>query len=329
MMKKIIYLFLFIGLFVPYFTFASENDLTLALSPIIMEVKVDPGSSQIQKIGVNNKSSKAQGIRVYAQNFFASDEFGGVTFDNSSSSSYTAKDWLNFQKNNLVLAPKEQENLVFTIQAPKKAEPGGHYAVVFFEPIESPELSQNSSLGVTGRVGALLFITVSGQILEKGRVLGASSSDKCSGVSCSFKTKRFREWGPVPFEFRFENTGNIHVKVKGKIEIYNIFRQKIAEIPVDEKTVLPKSIRYFEAKWLREPLFGRYTAKLAITYGSLRVTDQAQTSFWAIPWKILSGFAILGLIFTFFVRQKRKKRAHLNKNGIQKPKKRVKVRKST
>jgi hypothetical protein len=308
MMKKIIYLFLFVGLFIPFFTFADESDLTLALSPIIMEVKVDPSSSKPQKITVINKSKKAQGIRIYAQNFFASDEFGGMTFNNSSSSSYTAKDWLNFQKTNLVLAPQGQENLIFTIQPPKEAEPGGHYAVIFFEPIKSSEFGQNSSLGITGRVGALLFITVNGQILEKGRVLGAQSSDKCSGVSCSFKTKKFREWGPVPFEFRFENTGNIHVKVKGKIEIYNLFRQKIAEIPVDEKTVLPKKTRYFDAKWLREPLLGYYKAKLTINYGSLSVADHAQTSFWAIPWRILLVFVGICLISAVFIKMRKSRR---------------------
>jgi hypothetical protein len=207
---------------------------------------------------------------------------------------------------------------LYTTSIPKEAEPGGHYATIFFEYVNTSEISDNTTVDISERVGALVFITVSGQIFEKGQVLGAKSSNKCSGVQCSFKTARFREWGPVPFEFRFENTGNIHVKAKGKIEIYNLFGRKVGEIPVAEKTVLPKSTRFFDSKWLREPLFGYYTANLTINYGTLDVTEKAKTSFIVIPWKIVLGFVVLALFVVLFTRFKKKKRARENKNGIQK-----------
>ena len=173
---------------------------------------------------------------------------------------------------------------------------------------------------ISARVGAIFLGTVSGQILEKGGVLGWTSSDKCSGFGCSVSTKKFREWGPVPYEFKFENTGNVHVKVKGKIEIYNLFGKKVAELPVDEQTVLPDSARIFTSTWLREPLFGFYKARLSISYGSLNVTDKAETSFFAFPLKVFLGLIVLVLIFIFFkkiypiFKYKLSKKAIQNKN---------------
>ncbi len=40
--------------------------------------------------------------------------------------------------------------------------------------------------------------------------------------------------------------------------------------------------------------FGRYTAELAVTYGSTNKLITAKTSFWVIPWMVtLAGLAVL------------------------------------
>ena len=294
----------------------AEETNTLSIYPAIIEKTLDPGSDSSQSITVYNKEEKAIGIRAYAQNFSASDEFGGMIFNNDTEKEFSASEWLEIKNTNMVIAPKSKFDFLFTINIPKDAEPGGHYVTIFFEFVNPLESSSGSKVSVSQRVGALVFITVSGQIEEKGHVLGSNSNDKCLGVQCSFKTAKLREWGPVPFEFRFENTGNVHVKVKSKIEIYNIFGMKVGEALVEEKTVLPNSTRFFDAKWLREPLFGRYTAKLTLNYGTLNVTERAQTSFWAIPWKGIL-FVFILVIFIIIYKLKKRKRSSANKNGIQ------------
>ena len=318
-MKKLFLTLLIATIFLPLGSFANQ-ETNLSISPIIVEKKIDPGKSAQEVLTVLNKSSKPMAVKVYAENFSAADEFGGMVFDTEDNGEYTLKSWVKFDKSNLIINPKSSEKVTITVDIPTNAEPGGHYGVVFFEPVIPKDSPDKSSLGISSRIGALFFVTASGEILEKGRVLGATSADKCSGVQCSFKTARFREWGPVPFQFKFENTGNVHVKVKGKIEIYNLFGMKVGDVAVDEKTVLPKSTRYFDVKWLREPLLGYYKAKLILNYGSLNVTDRAQVGFWAFPWKIALIVLAFAVTIYFFWTRRRKKRARLNKNGLQREK---------
>ena len=148
----------------------------------------------------------------------------------------------------------------------------------------------------------MLFITVRGDNIEQGQVLGASTAGTCSGLACSFKTAAFREWGPVPFSFNFENTGNVHVRVTGKIEVTDMFGRKVGGIPTPEETVLPSSTRNFSATWLRDVLFGRYVAKLTVTYGAARRSQTATVVFWAIPWRamlvatLFIGLTVLGIM---------------------------------
>jgi hypothetical protein len=303
-------------------SFAEDMTTSFSVSPVIVETKLNPGQSKKFQLTVYNKSAQPQIIQMYTQNFEASNETGDLKFTEESNETFAAKDWLKFSASQVVLEPKKSKNVSFDLDIPETAEPGGHYVTIFFESVNPPSDNAGSGVEISGRIGALLFVTVNGQILEKGRVLGVTSDDKCEGVACSFKTAKFRNWGPVPFEFKFENTGNVHVKVSGKVEIFNLFGQKVGEVPVDEKTVLPKSTRHFQQTWLREPLFGYYSAKLTIYYGSLNVTDHARVAFWAFPWKVILPLVILALLSWILIIKKTRFKFSLNKFGLQKLKRR-------
>lgn len=291
---------------------AEDATVSLSISPAIINQKQEPGTSKADEITLHNTGTEAIALKVYAENFTASNETGGMSFNTDDTAQYSARSWIEIQNPNLVIDPGSSKKVAFDIAVPADAEPGGHYAVLFFEPIPGVAEQSESNVSVSQRVGALIFLTVSGDMTEQGQVLGATASDKCSGVQCSFKTAKFREWGPVPFEFRFENTGSVHVLVSGKIEIFNIFGVKVAELPIDSKTVLPGSTRLFEAKWLREPLLGLYKAKLSINYGTSNLSQTATISFWAFPWKLAVIILFVVLIFVvlfriiYFRKKKRK-----------------------
>jgi hypothetical protein len=279
-------------LWLPATAAAEDTPVTLGISPAISDIQINRGQTLHREITLDNKAAEPVAVRVYAENFEASDPYGAVSFNTDSTKQYSASSWLKLGNQNLVLNPRERQTLTFSISTPADAEPGGHYAAIFFEPVAAASSTNTSSIGISQRVGALLFITVGGNNTEQGSVLGAQTSGTCSGLQCSFKTDTLREWGPVPFTFSFQNTGNVHVKVSGKITITDIFGRKIGEVPIDEKTVLPGSSRAFEATWLREVLLGKYTAKLTLTYGSQRRTETAAISFWVIPWRAILGGAL-------------------------------------
>jgi hypothetical protein len=306
---------------------AEDTPISIGVSPAISDIKISSGKKVTKTILVTNNGTDALAIRSYAENFEAANPFGGIKFSTDTTTQYSSMTWLDIKDKNMIIDPGQKKELTIVIDCPKDAEPGGHYSVVFLEPVGAVSSGDNSNVGISQRVGALLFITVEGNNKESGQVLGASTSDKCIGVQCSFKSDPFLEWGPVPFTFTFENTGNIHVKASGTIEIFNNFGKKVDEIPVDEKTVLPGSKRTFEAKWLREVLLGKYTAKLTVRYGSGNSVQRATTSFFVLPWKSILSALILILVIIFgiiFVKNKStKKLLHERIFGKNKHKKRL------
>jgi len=299
-------------LYTPAIVRAEDTPVTLGISPAISDIQIGRGQTLRREITIDNKAATPVAVRVYAENFEAVGPYGAVSFNTDNTKQYSASSWLKLGNQNLVLNPHERQTLTFSISTPADAEPGGHYAAIFFEPVAAISSTNSSSIGISQRVGALLFITVGGNNTEQGSVLGAQTSSKCTGLQCSFKTDTWREWGPVPFSFSFENTGNVHMKVSGKITITDMFGRIMAEVPVDEKTVLPGSSRAFEATWLREVLFGRYNAKLALVYGTQRRSETAAISFWVIPWRaIIAGIVLVSLtgLTIYIVRRRIRRRA--------------------
>ena len=308
----------FLGIFLVLSVYCSlfvvvnaQEEKIFSISPAVIEEELENGETKDYQIDIYNLTEIPQAVKVYVNDFTAENYSGAMKIIRSESANYSISKWVDLSRSNLLLEPGQKETLDFRLSVPKNAEPGGYYGVIFFEPLDSAAFDDDSSLGVVGRMGALLEITVGGEIVEAGQVMGATTNKDCTGVGCSFTAPGFLEYGPVSFTFDFENTGNVHVGVSGKIEIYNIFRQKIAEIPIEEKTVLPGTIRTFEAKWMRELLTGRYRAKLILNYGSEKTTEVAYLVFWGIPWKLGSGAVVFAGVVSgvvLFARKRKNKR---------------------
>ena len=73
----------------------------------------------------------------------------------------------------------------------------------------------------------LIFVTVPGSNLQKGKIL-------------NFTGPKFVQKGPVDFKIKFENTGTVHFEPKGIITLANMLGKKVGEIPVSSQVVLPR-----------------------------------------------------------------------------------------
>jgi hypothetical protein len=290
----------------------NPNGVTFTISPALVDKKVKPGQSFDITLTLTNHSQKAQPFKAYTKNFAAKSLDGQVTFGDENITSFAASTWISLDQPSILLPPGGKQSVVATITVPTNAEPGGHYASVLFEQMVQDVPSQSSHVAIAARLAALIFLTVDGDIREAGQILGATPGSACSAVVCGFKAPRFLDVGPVPFSFIFSNTGNVHVRPKGTITIYQ-GKQKVATLPIEDRAVLPNSQRIFETKWDRVVLSGHYTAKLHLVYGSKNYTLDATTDFWAFPWQIVLGLAITAvLVYGIFLSRKyfRVKRLH-------------------
>jgi hypothetical protein len=98
-----------------------------------------------------------------------------------------------------------------------------------------------------------------------------------------------------------KNDGTVHEKAKGAITISNTFGKTVGTLQVNERggNILPDSIRRFEQGWPAKQLFGRYTAKLDMTYADSRKISSTLV-FWVIPWRMVL-LGVIGLVALFFV----------------------------
>ena len=299
----------------------SSPVLALTVSPVRMELAGDPGTAIKSNLLLINEKEKAEIFYSSLENFEATGETGTPTFVPAKEGEEGLVSWIEITSK-VTIEPGEQKEVPCVINIPEDADPGGHFAAVFWS-ASSPE-SKDGGVSISTKVGILVLLKVTGDIEEGGGILEFSTENE---------QKLFNSL-PVNFEFRFQNSGNDRIKPEGELTIKNIFGKVSAVLPANEVegNVLPQSIRKFEVIWEKiqedeevektdtteedtekkgffEELknekdnfaFGRYTAELDLEYGEEK--SQASFSFFIIPWRILT-LTIVFLILAILIATK-------------------------
>ncbi len=273
----------------------AQEALSLQVSPPILEIEINPGETYSDFIKFENLSD-TETLTLYPQilSFKAKGEEGAQEFieDNSETTNFSLSQWVDISTNVITLKPLERIVLPFTITVPADAEPGGRYAAILLgnQPT-APGVGSNVALGA--QTGSIILAKVSGEVTENATLT-------------QFKTgKDSYQYPPVDFEITIQNSGNVHVKPLGKIEIVNMFGKTVDEVVVNESkgNVLPESSRKFTPSWETEKFtIGKFTAKLSLEYGEQNPeTLSNEISFWVLPTKeIAIGVGVLVLVILLF-----------------------------
>jgi len=276
------------------YTYAQEGTRGLTISPLTFEFNANPGDNLENKIKVSNPTKSTISVKMEIEDFTAYGELGEVRVQEQEDETYSLKKWVKTSPSEFTLKPGEGRFITFAIGIPKNAEPGGKYGSVLAT-ITGAVGAEESGVAIAQKVGALVLLSVSGEIKEELNIK-------------EFSAPKFSERGPITFTIRFENTGTIHERPRGLVTITNIFNQEIANVEFPQQNVIPGAIRRVEAEWNEHWLWGgRYTANLVASYGSQNITISGITTFWAFPWKIgLVILVVLALMIYFIVRNRRK-----------------------
>lgn len=276
-----------------------------SLSPPVVELKVDKGQKTTVEIKLTNLSSGTLSIGVAVNDFGAKNETGepNIIFDDSSKDSvYSLRQWVQVP-GEFTIASKETKTIAVPIQVPTNAEPGGHYGVIRFTGTNAG--GDTEQVALSASIGSLLLLQVNGTVS-----IGANVEDFYT-ASDNFAKNGLFETLPVQLVTRVKNTGNIHIKPTGTVEIKDMFGKKVSAIrmngdPSAEKdrpgSILPQSVRRFNAELKDLQLFGRYTATMKLTYGDGKTLEKT-TEFWVVPYRLilmiilLSAIVITGLVF--------------------------------
>lgn len=275
----------------PFTARADDTSRSLTVIPPSFELYANPGDSLSDKLRIKNESTENTTYSLRVEDFKALGEEGGVGLvdDEQSNTTYSLAKWVYPEPKTFTVAPGQEKEIPFTINVPKNAEPGGHYGSILVT--IGGDAKVQSGAKVSSRVGSLILLRVSGNVKEVASV-------------SSFKSdKTYYEKGPVTLTLRVKDTGNNHIKPKGTIVITNIFGQKVDEIELAGKNVLPGAIRKMDTVWQpKGMLASRYTATLVATYGesSAGKSLSASTSFIVFP-KMLIAAIVVGLGIIIFL----------------------------
>ncbi len=259
---------------------------SLEVSPPSQELQADPGQTITAKAKVRNKSADSININVRIEDFTAQGEEGQVALLEKGPQSLTS--WITLDSDTFPLRPNEAKEIVAKISVPKEAA-GGHYGSFVFS-IGGGEAAPGTAT-VAQELASLFLIRISGPISEKLLI-------------SEFKSPAFLEFGPVPFTLKFTNSGNVHVKPFGLINITDVFGRVVKDVVVrGETNIFPGASRIVTVSYDDKLLLGPFKAQAVLNFGSKNESLTATTTFFVFPVRIAA--ATLLVLFAIYIGRKR------------------------
>lgn len=261
----------------------AQEAASLTIIPPKFELFANPGDIVTETVRVRNDTQAPQTYGILVEDFSSSGEDGRVVLEEGQDdTTYSLKKWIELSSTNIIVQPNEEVVFPFTINVPRNAEPGGHYASVLFQIGGTGVNPDETVTSVQHRVGTLVLLRVSGNVVEEATVE-------------SFQAPTYSQTGPVNFTLRVKNDGTTHIRPAGTIVVTNMFGRKVDEIPLNGLNVFPGSIRKMDTTWDKGTLLGQYTATLVATYGQQNLPLTAATKFIVIS-PLAAVLIIVGVI---------------------------------
>lgn len=265
-----------------------DNSVSIAVSPQILELSANPGDTISSNFRLTNGGDLAIAIEVQPRNFTPRGEDGAVELTEETTP-YSLAQWIDTSPQTTTIEPRETHDFATTISIPENAEPGGHFGSVVFRTIPSEQ--EGTAALVSQEIAPVILVRIAGDVIESAEI-------------ASFQSTRsiWTNQDTLSFETRVRNTGNVHLKPSGKIEIKNIFGDTVSSIELDERNVIPDATRRTTSSWNNTGFkFGRYNATLTLTYGESAVIETDTTSFTVVPYQTILPYAILLGFLLFLV----------------------------
>ena len=313
----------------------------LFVSPPIFEMKVKRGETIENKIKIKNQSEISLPIKAVTSDFSAADETGQIIFDESEQDpSFSSKFWIKIERPDFILDPGEMEEVNFSISVPENAEPGGHYAVVLFEPQLPSFYFKEGQPRVIPKIGVLFLFSVEVEGLQRSNEpltivefnipkqvrldklenFVASVGGIFSEVKAAEKEMfSIVEKSDLPFNLTIKNNDIYHLKPEGTLTILKNNGQEVGETKISQITVLPGKARIIPVEFKMElppklqkylPAFISNFISQNLLFGKYKADLSLTTGdniikkyieFWVFPWKtILIALFVISL-FAFCV----------------------------
>lgn len=265
------------------------------VSPVREELVVDQGKSETVELTVENATNAAMTAKAIVNDFEPSTDESGqprILLDENASVSGNSFKTIVSPISNFTLGPRERKTVPVRITVPANASSGGYYGAIRFI---NDAGGQDNNVALAASVGTIFLVTVPGDVKESLELVEfTAAKDGSTG-------RFFVGTGQISLITRLRNTGNVHVKPFGRVQVADRSGKVIEDYEFNltepRANVLPNSTRKFEDKLTKSYGFGKYTATANLGYGDGGNLITAKTTFWVVPaWVfIVLGIALVGL----------------------------------
>lgn len=266
----------------------AEASLSLAVSPPKLDLgQVDPGSALSGAIVLINPNQAGLHLKVEAKDLLAAGNQGTIKPSETADRLGSLKDWLTLPTEEIYLEPEEKMTFELEIAVPADAEPGGHYAGLYFRTVP-----QHGQVKVGLEIGVIVNLVVAGEIWQKGELV-------------EFKPASTLFWGSQPhLTLTVKNSGNVHLLPQGTIEFRDFSGRILNSLPLPKRQIFPSTVRVYDLDWESQPKLGFFEAEIRLT-GLGGETQTARAGFLILPKPFLILPFLIGLgIITRFWRRK-------------------------
>ncbi len=289
-----------------------QSVFAFAVSPASIEIYGARNEVIERTVTVVNTSVAEQTYYLATIKFAAGKSSGAPEFIPYETDHSGLPEWISFPVETVMIPARTKVDVPFTVTIPSGVESGSYFAAITISTTPSEVVATNGA-SIEAKTAVLLFVTVSGETIEKLALLDFVTPDG-----------PIQTLHDVSYAFRIQNQGNVVVKPTATVTVKDIFSRTILvkDVNTEEGRVLPGSTRTFSGELETIPdgfletvfkqfdLFavGPVTATLSVKNG----TDEqsAQIEYWMIPWQLLISMAvdvlILILIWKGIVRLKRR-----------------------
>jgi hypothetical protein len=289
---SILYLVFRVGI-----TWAQES-LSITAIPPRLELEALPEATLQETVKFRNESETELVVTIIITDFIVNDNQGTpIAVSEKVSGRWSLANWINTPPRQMVLAPNQTTTIDLVIAIPTDALPGGHYAMVTYEPVTEDTLAgAGSGSAIRPKVGTLIYLNVVGDVIEAANLKKFAVPQK------------FAHYGPILLSAEIENLGDVHFAPVGSVTVNNLLGDQVAQFELETKNIFPFASRTYDFEVPGKYRLGRYQAVIEATAGASAVPIYGLIYFWIVPLKeVAAAIIILIALITLIILRRRKK----------------------
>lgn len=272
----------------------NQTAQVLRVSPIIINVPLSPGTTEIHEITIENLTDNPLPLRASLSDFQTTGEEGGYVFAETHTNPLLS--WITLSDTDMILNPREQKTVLATIATPESIPLGGYYGMVFFEVIPQTGIIQTTQ--IVPKIGVLMLSNV-----------GVPDPNAKKAEILTFTTGTFHQNNQIPLLLRVKNVSLHYFTAKPILTISPVVRLPGSTDDthyLEEKIVFQGNVRRWEQNIpLKDAGPNIYKASLKVSTGNGQVVTQ-EHYFVLLP-LLETTIGALILITLLFIIRKRKR----------------------